>query len=296
MTILFCDNGLSPKEVDPMFAEESQTAHSLGFAIGLISFEAMQEANYKMATRRIKASDTKVTALYRGWMLKPPMYQRLYETLLQKNIQLINTPEEYTVCHYLPNNYEIIQHLTPLTTFRKIQTDFKLEDFQKEIEVFGDKPIIVKDYVKSQKYYWEEACYIPRASDKEKLASVVQRFLDLQGSDLNEGLVFREYIALKELSSHPLSGMPLAKEYRIFIKNGQIMSVYPYWEGADYTDHQPNLEPFEKIIPQIPSKFFTMDIAQKKDGAWIIVELGDGQVAGLPEHADLAEFYTQLNG
>ncbi len=66
--------------------------------------------------------------------------------------------------------------------------------------------------------------------------------------------------------------------------------------GADYTDHQPNLEPFEKIIPQIPSKFFTMDIAQKKDGAWIMVELGDGQVAGLPEHADLAKFYTQLNG
>ena len=37
-----------------------------------------------------------------------------------------------------------------------------------------------------------------------------------------------------------------------------------------------------------------MDIAKKKDGEWIIVELGDGQVAGLPENADKATFYKQL--
>ena len=39
-----------------------------------------------------------------------------------------------------------------------------------------------------------------------------------------------------------------------------------------------------------------MDIAKKKDGDWIIVELGDGQVAGLPDNADKDEFYKQLRG
>ncbi len=37
-----------------------------------------------------------------------------------------------------------------------------------------------------------------------------------------------------------------------------------------------------------------MDIAQKKDGNWIIIELGDGKVAGLQDNADRMEFYRNL--
>src|SRR5450432_3294033 len=57
---------------------------------------------------------------------------------------------------------------------------------------FGEKPIIVKDYVKSRKHEWNEACYIPCASDRQAVERVVMGFLHLQGEDLNEGLVFRE--------------------------------------------------------------------------------------------------------
>ena len=35
-------------------------------------------------------------------------------------------------------------------------------------------------------------------------------------------------------------------------------------------------------------------MAQRTDGEWLIVELGDGQVAGLPDEADVAEFYRRL--
>ncbi len=37
-----------------------------------------------------------------------------------------------------------------------------------------------------------------------------------------------------------------------------------------------------------------MDIAQKKTSEWIIMELGDGQVAGLPDNANKKEFYKNL--
>jgi hypothetical protein len=37
-----------------------------------------------------------------------------------------------------------------------------------------------------------------------------------------------------------------------------------------------------------------MDIAKRKDREWIIVELGDGQVAGLPENVETMEFYEAL--
>jgi hypothetical protein len=37
-----------------------------------------------------------------------------------------------------------------------------------------------------------------------------------------------------------------------------------------------------------------MDVAKRKDGAWMIVELGDGQVAGLPDEAAARSFYQAL--
>jgi hypothetical protein len=35
-------------------------------------------------------------------------------------------------------------------------------------------------------------------------------------------------------------------------------------------------------------------VAKRVDGDWMIVELGDAQVAGLPETADVLDFYTKL--
>jgi hypothetical protein len=37
-----------------------------------------------------------------------------------------------------------------------------------------------------------------------------------------------------------------------------------------------------------------MDIAKTKQRDWLIVELGDGQVAGLPDNADKDAFYKSI--
>lgn len=42
------------------------------------------------------------------------------------------------------------------------------------------------------------------------------------------------------------------------------------------------------------SRFFIMDVAKRIDGDWMIIELRDGQVAGLPERADVFAFYQAL--
>ncbi len=43
------------------------------------------------------------------------------------------------------------------------------------------------------------------------------------------------------------------------------------------------------------SRFFTMDVARRRDGGWMIVELGDGQVSGLPREADADRSYSALS-
>jgi len=294
MQIIYCDNGFNPNEIEDMYMAEYQAAQQVGFSTSLISFEELQMENLRGALKRIRPSSEMTPAIYRGWMLTPVQYSLLYRGLLARKIQLLNSPEQYMFCHYLPQNYALIKAHTPLTTFKALQGVFQLEDFTEQLAPFADKAIIVKDFVKSQKHYWKEACYIPDASDKAHVKAVVEKFLELQGSSLNEGLVFREFVELEALAEHSKSGMPLTKEFRLFIKQGKIVAVSNYWEEGDYAGEKPDLAHFQKIIAAIPSNFFTMDIAKQKDGRWIIVELGDGQVAGLPEDLDELSFYQQL--
>jgi hypothetical protein len=159
---------------------------------------------------------------------------------------------------------------------------------------FGDRPVVVKDYVKSRKHEWDEACYIPSASDRESVERVVKRFLELQGDEVNEGLVFREYVDFLPLASHSKSGMPLTKEFRLFFLDGRLLYSLEYWEEGDYGGVSPPTGLFDDVAREVQSRFFTMDVAQRLDGGWMIVELGDAQVAGLPDNADVAKFYGAL--
>ena len=70
--------------------------------------------------------------------------------------------------------------------------------------------------------------------------------------------------------------------------------MFNYWDEGSYGETKPEIEEFIKLAKKIDSNFFTMDIAKKKNGKWIIMELGDGQVAGLPDNADTFEFYYNL--
>jgi hypothetical protein len=122
----------------------------------------------------------------------------------------------------------------------------------------------------------------------------VRRFLELQADDLNEGLVFREFVELEPLAEHSKSGMPLTKEYRLYFLDGRLLYSAEYWEEGDYGGAAPPVALFSRVAERVRSRFFTMDVAKRLDGEWAIVELGDAQVAGLPDRADADAFYAAL--
>lgn len=109
------------------------------------------------------------------------------------------------------------------------------------------------------------------------------------------GLVFREYVEFEPIGVHPKSGMPITEEYRIFWLYGEPLFWSPYWEGADYAGTDVPVDRFAGIAAAVRSRFFTMDVARRRDGGWMIVELGDGQVSGLPRQADADRFYSALS-
>jgi len=227
-------------------------------------------------------------------MLTPQIYKILYNGLLTKNIKLINSPEEYTHCHYLPNSYDKIISLTPKSNWTLENETIDEATVNSLTNEFENSPIIVKDYVKSEKHNWENACFIPDASDKENVNRIVKNFLELRGDSLNVGLVFREFEELEFLTIHSKSAMPLTKEFRLVFSNKKIISVFDYWDEGEYGETRPNLKVFKEIAKKVESNFFTMDVAKKQNGDWIIMELGDGQVAGLPDNANKNEYYENI--
>jgi hypothetical protein len=235
-----------------------------------------------------------VVGVYRGWMVTAEQYVLFYQALEARGVQLVNTPDAYRHCHHLPESYPVIEGHSPRSVWLPGTGKIDLDRVVDLLRPFGDALLVVKDYVKSQKHPWDEACFIPAASDCETVGRVVRRFLELQGPDLAGGLVFREFVELEPVGRHPRSGMPLLPEYRLFVLGGRPLLCAEYWEEGDYRGEGPPVERFAALAAKVQSRFFTMDVARKRGGDWTVVELGDAQVAGLPERADVEAFYRGL--
>ena len=268
---------------------------ALGFVSAVINYEALVfESDAIAAVRRVPHASEATMGIYRGWMLRPNQYAQLYDALRDKNICLINSPEQYRHCHFLPESYPLIESRTPRSVWIRTEAGFSADHLKEVLQPFGADPVIVKDFVKSQKHHWADACYIPSASDTDATMNVVSRFVELQGDDLNEGLVFREFVEFEPLADHPQSGMPLVYEYRSFWLDGHLVAADAYWDAELYSEEPPDMEPFAQIARTVQSRFFTMDVAKQLNGDWMIVELGDAQVAGLPPQTDPNKFYRSL--
>ncbi|HEV2235088.1 MAG TPA: ATP-grasp domain-containing protein, partial [Ktedonobacterales bacterium] len=104
-----------------------------------------------------------------------------------------------------------------------------------------------------------------------------------------------EYVAFVPLTTHARSGMPLTREYRIFWLDSEPILTAPYWDEGDYAGAEPPIDTFRPVATTVASRFFTMDVAQRADDdAWEIVELGDGQAAGIPERAEMSRLYEAI--
>lgn len=296
--VLFCADVFDSSCPHPMWDGEVKTAANIG-EIYLLDHEALMEGKVSRALRRLPtAMESECTRIiYHGWMLTPEVYANLYNGLLSKGFQLINNVNEYLGCHYIANWCDVIKSFTPKT---RIVHSTDLESIVKVMGDFGSSPIFIKDYVKSQKHSWKEACFIPDGSDIESVKRVISNFISLQKEygGVQGGVVLREFVPLRSIGIHPKSKMPLSQEFRAFVLDGKMISLSQYWEYGDYFDDMPPMSLIESVsklvCEKIGSNFFTIDVAQKEDGNWICIEIGDGQVSSLPDKGDKQEFYTRL--
>ena len=273
--LLVCADPLSPTTADPDHQDEVDAAEALGLSIGLLDHDALVEGELQRALPRARRLPAGTTALYRGWMLTPAQYATLAERLGAQGVTLLSSPAQYSTAHQLPLALpHLAPHTAPTAWIPAAPGADLLAAGMAALAGFSGG-VVLKDYVKSLKHRWHEAGFIPDARDTAHAEAVLRAFLAELGDTLVGGLVLRAAL--------PLAGTPPleAIEYRRFYLDGSLIAQGARTAGAAQVSAPPP-DLFAEVAARFPARFFSMDVAQLRDGGWTIVEVGDGQVSERP--------------
>ena len=227
-----------------------------------------------------KRPNEMTSTFLRGWMLNDKNYEIFYNKLLDRNIKLITTPQEYCNMHLFPNVYEYIKEDTPKTLVYPEGCDVDLSQIKSCFKKF-----LIKDYVKSEKGTDFPTFFDNSISDDE-FNRWLKIFKEYRANLFTGGFCIKEFVDLKKYGN-------CTNEWRVFYMNKNIVSVSKNSLQPDYVNNVPN--ELIKKYKNLPSPFYTVDYAELEDGTWKILEAGDGQVSGLSPNQDAESFFRTIN-
>ncbi|MER7708585.1 ATP-grasp domain-containing protein [Kitasatospora sp. NPDC097605] len=322
---------LDPRRVDPQFAWEARLLRDLGGEQYLVDHDALLAGDAHAAVRLVPAG--RGPLWYRGWMLPSRRYAEFAAALSERGGQLLTSPPGYASAHELPGWYEVFEGATPQSAWLPlagagggggVEPPGAERLAPAVARLGGQGPAIVKDYVKSRKHEWDEACYIPELADLPAVERVVARFVELQAEHLAGGVVlrrFEEYTRVEwDTRGAPSGGgsgdgdgggsgdgdgrgsgsgdasggrreagrdgRRRAVEARVWWLDGEPVLVGPH-PDLPGCPAAPDLSVVRPLVRALGCRFVTTDLAERADGSgWRVVEVGDGQVSELPRGID----------
>lgn len=279
---LFCCDPLGARRPDPVFAAEVKSVRRAGADVALLDHEALLAGDTEAALARVPRGSGPYW--YRGWMIPAPRYEELARGLRARGCELLTSASDFLRAHELPGWYDVFAELTPRSVWRAMPPGAppSAPDLAALVAPLGAGPAVVKDFVKSRKHEWDEACFVPALADTERLSAVVRRLFELQGDSLAGGLVVREY--------EPF--VP-GGEARVWWVDGEsvLTTAHPDSPGELPV---PDLAAVRHAVRALGCRWVTTDLALRKDGVWRVVEVGDGQVSGLPAGSDPSTLFDAL--
>lgn len=185
--------------------------------------------------------------------------------------RLINNSANHRYIADLQNYVYDLQELTP-RTWNNVQS------------LPENMSFVLKGETNSRKSNWKKDMFAPSKQDA----------IEVYGRLSDDGLIgfqqiyIREYVPLMKYLDG-VNGMPVTKEFRFFVAFGKILCGGYYWQN--YIDDLPEkpdvnevpLSFLQQVIDRVgnQSNFYTIDVGQTQQGDWIVIELNDGQQAGL---------------
>ncbi|WP_035849075.1 ATP-grasp domain-containing protein [Kitasatospora azatica] len=304
-TILLPQDPLNPRRVDPHYSYEAQLVRGLGGETALVDHDALLAGDAAEAVRRVPTGTG--PAWYRGWMLPVAAYTAFVQALADRGCHLLTSAAAYATAHELPGWYGTFEGATPDSVW--LAADPSPAELAEAVaRLGGHGPAIVKDFVKSRKHEWHEACFIPELADLAGVARVVGRFVELQGEFLAGGVVLRRFHAFARVGADEVEetgertggrtsrqeGAERASEARVWWVDGEPVLTGPHPDTPEVFP-APDLTVVRSLVRALGCRFVTTDLALRADGGgWMVVEVGDGQVSDLPRGTEVSGLLSSL--
>lgn len=247
--------------------------------VGLFDLELFEECGELVLNRPFL--DERLPLVYRGWMMKPDGYEAFFGALGERDLRPVTSPDAYEELHMFPLAYmqnDVLKaHAPRLVAFPGHRADAGVIN-----RMFTE--FMVKDYVKSVKGTRFPVSFCTPVS-QERMDEIVKGFVRLRGELFTAGIVCKEYVDLARYGG-------ATNEWRAFYLDGNLLNVCR-------NSNQPAsvAKPPEELVlacSNLGSPYYTVDFAECADGAWIVVETGDGQVSGLAAAQDPVIYYRVL--
>lgn len=266
MLLLLPADPLAPRRPDPHWAPEEAAAQAAGHPVALLDHDALEAGRVAEAVRRVPAA---AAVVYRGWMVTATQYAALEQALASRGAVLRTTAQAYRRAHELPGWYDALRAFTPLSTWT-VGDD--LTAFDRCCAQLSAGPAVLRDYTKSLKHHWAEAAFLPDVADPGSARRVAARFRELRDDAFTGGYVVRRFERL------------VGPETRTWWRDGRCVLQTAHPDTADEQPVVPDpvLTALGPAVAGLGLPFATADLVRREDGAWRVVELGDGQVSDRP--------------
>jgi hypothetical protein len=203
-----------------------------------------------------------------------PFYRELEADLASKGSRLVNSFKEHDWIASF-DWYHYLKEYTPMTWHER--------EFQ---YCKSNGPFVVKGACNSRKQQWSTHMY---AEDRKALSNVASLLANdpLIGP---QGLIYREFVPLKEIERCHIYNQPFVNEWRFFFHKETLLSYGYYWtncstpEKFSITTEAIDLAKHVASICAEHTTFFVLDLAEKAAGGWILIEVNDGQCSGLSDN------------
>jgi ATP-grasp domain, R2K clade family 3 len=160
-----------------------------------------------------------------------------------------------------------------------------------------DGPVVIKGKTNSKKQKWSTQMF----AENKKMAIDVASELANDMMIGQQGLIYRKYTPLKTFEICPISRLPLTNEWRCFYYGTKLLTKGYYWNiasdesiaKAQWTEEAQTLaDTVAKIISE-HANFFVLDVAEKQEGGWVLVEVNDASMSGLSMNSP-DDLYSKL--
>lgn len=273
---------LVPRRPDEMFAAEAAAARAAGVPVALVDHDALGQAGgARRAVARVPEGHR--DAVYRGWMVRAGQYEALAGALAARGVTLRTSPGQYQRAHEFPGWYPAFAGLTPDSAWTSGDDRAAFEEARAGLGASGRA--VIRDYVKSMKHYWDTAMYIPDLADADAAWRVASQFRALREDEYAGGFVLRRFESFT------------GGEARTWWVNGECALITPHPDTPESPPAEPGSLPLAEIARRLRAlglAFATADLALRADGSWRVVEVGDGQVSGLPAMTAASDLVAAL--